>query len=75
MTSIAGISARIPDVLGAGLGLKAATEIEMEAALKQARANTGSYTIIQAMLGRHDHSPALTRLTATLAQRVEKGRK
>jgi len=67
--------ARIPDVLGAGLGLKAATEIEMEAALKKARDNKQSFTIIQAMLDRNDHSPALTRLTATLAQRVEKGRK
>ncbi len=67
--------ARIPEVLGSGLGIKVANELEMADALKQARANTESFTIIQVLLDRNDHSPALTRLTATLAQRVEKGRK
>ena len=62
--------ARLPDVLGAGLGLKVTTEMELEAALKQARANTASFTIIQVMLDRNDHSPALLRLTQTLAERV-----
>ncbi len=63
---------RIPEMLGAGLGIKTATEIEMAAALERARANTQSYTIIQAMLDRNDHSPALLRLTARLAERVTK---
>jgi TPP-dependent 2-oxoacid decarboxylase len=67
--------ARVPDVLGAGLGIKVATEMEMESALAKARANTGAFTIIQVMLERGDHSPALQRLTATLAKRVEKGPK
>jgi indolepyruvate decarboxylase len=67
--------ARVPDVLGAGLGIKVATELEMESALAKARANTASFTIIQVMLERGDHSPALQRLTATLAKRVEKGPK
>ncbi len=62
--------ARIPELLGAGLGIKVATEVEMAAALERARANTQSYTIIQVMLDRNDHSPALLRLTARLAERV-----
>jgi indolepyruvate decarboxylase len=64
---------RVPEVLGTGLGIKVTTETEMEAALAKARANTASFTIIQVMLERGDHSPALQRLTATLAKRVEKG--
>lgn len=64
--------ASIPAVLGAGLGIKVTSETEMAAALKQAKANTQSYTIIQAMLDRNDHSPALGRLTARLAERVAK---
>ncbi len=64
--------ARIPQMLGAGLGIKATTEVEMAAALERARANTKNYTIIQVMLDRNDHSPALLRLTARLAERVTK---
>lgn len=61
---------KIPEVLGTGLGIKVATEVEMDAALKQAHANTGGVSIIQVMLGRDDHSPALLRLTATLGERA-----
>ncbi|HVZ14499.1 MAG TPA: thiamine pyrophosphate-dependent enzyme, partial [Bauldia sp.] len=62
--------ARLPEVLGGGVGIKVATETEMEAALAKARANTASFTIIQVTLDRNDHSPALLRLTQTLAERV-----
>jgi len=62
--------ARIPDVLGAGLGIKVGTELEMAAALERARANAQSITIIQVMLERTDRSPALSRLTARLHERV-----
>jgi TPP-dependent 2-oxoacid decarboxylase len=62
--------ARIPDVLGAGLGIKVTTELEMASALNRAQENTQSFTIIQVMLGRTDHSPALSRLTARLHERV-----
>jgi indolepyruvate decarboxylase len=65
--------ARIPEVLGAGLGLKVATEREMSAALQQAKANAQSYSLIQVTLDRNDRSPALTRLTARLAERIAKG--
>jgi TPP-dependent 2-oxoacid decarboxylase len=67
--------AKLPEVLGAGLGLKAATEAEFADALAKAKANAGSYSIVQVMLARDDHSPALTRLTKTLAERIAKGRK
>jgi TPP-dependent 2-oxoacid decarboxylase len=62
--------ARIPDVLGVGLGIKVETEAEMAEALMHAQANTGSFTIIQAMLDRNDHSPALQRLTARLHEQI-----
>src|SRR6185312_9738687 len=61
---------KIPEVLGAGLGLQVKTEIEFDAALRQARANKGGVSIIQVMLGRNDHSPALIRLTTTLGERA-----
>jgi indolepyruvate decarboxylase len=64
--------AKIPEVLGAGLGIKVTTETGMAAALERAKANTQSYTIIQVMLDRHDHSEALSRLTETLAKRIAK---
>jgi len=62
--------ARIPEVLGAGVGMKVTTELEMAAALERARANTQSFTIIQVMLERTDRSPALSRLTARLHERI-----
>ena len=62
--------ARIPEVLGAGLGIKVTTEKEMAAALGRARANTDGFTLIQVMIDRDDHSPALLRLTKTLAERI-----
>lgn len=62
--------AKVPELLGAGLGIKVTTEADMAAALERARSNTQGYTIIQVMLDRQDHSPALSRLTASLAKRV-----
>jgi indolepyruvate decarboxylase len=59
----------IPRVIGNGLGIKVKTEREMEAALTKARANN-SWSLIQVMLDRDDHSPALKRLTAKLGERV-----
>ncbi len=62
--------ARIPEVLGTGLGIKVTTEIEMDEALKRAHANAEGVSIIQVMLDRNDHSPALLRLTTTLGERA-----
>jgi indolepyruvate decarboxylase len=64
---------RIPEVLGGGLGMRVETEHDMAAALTRARANKGSYTLIQVILPKDDHSPALHRLTASLKERVHKG--
>jgi indolepyruvate decarboxylase len=60
----------VPEVLGSGLGIRVETEIEMDAALKRARDNVDGVSIIQVMLDRNDHSPALLRLTATLGERA-----
>ncbi len=65
--------ARLPEVLGAGLGIKVETEAQFDAALAQAKANTESFTLIQVMLDRNDHSAALTRLTDSLKKRVAQG--
>ena len=64
----------IPRVIGSGLGVKATTEREMEAALAKARANKSSWSLIRVMLERDDHSPALKRLTAKLGERVHANR-
>lgn len=64
--------ARIPEVLGAGLGIRVETEREMAEALTRARANRDAYTLIQVILPKDDHSPALHRLTASLRDRVGK---
>jgi indolepyruvate decarboxylase len=61
---------KIPEILGTGLGIRVTTEIEMDAALKRAHANSAGVSIIQVMLDRNDHSPALQRLTATLGDRA-----
>ena len=61
---------KIPEVMGTGLGIRVETEIDMDAALSQALANTGGVSIIQVMLDRDDHSPALIRLTTTLGERA-----
>ncbi len=61
---------KVPEVMGTGLGIRVTTETEMDAALKQALANTGGVSLIQVMLDRDDHSPALIRLTTTLRERA-----
>jgi indolepyruvate decarboxylase len=65
---------RIPEVLGTGLGMRVETERDMAEALLRARANRGGVTLIQVILPRHDHSPALHRLTASLKERVHEGK-
>lgn len=62
--------AEITRVIGSGLGVKVTTEREMETALVKARANNSSWSIIQVMLDRDDHSPALKRLSTKLSERL-----
>lgn len=63
---------RIPEVIGAGHGVTVRKESELAIALEQARANRGSFTIIQVMLDRDDHSAALRRLTERLHAEIVK---
>ena len=65
--------ARLPELLGAGRGWKAATEGELNRALEEAAANTESFSLIEVCLDRADRSPALERLTAHLSKRLGGG--
>jgi indolepyruvate decarboxylase len=59
---------RWPQILGAGWGCEVNTEGDLEAALDQARRNTGSFSIINVQLEPLDHSMALERLGQRLGQ-------
>jgi TPP-dependent 2-oxoacid decarboxylase len=61
---------RIPELLGAGRGFDVHSEEELDAALLAARAQTGTFSILDVHLDPADCSPALRRLSATLAKRV-----
>ena len=62
---------RIPEVFDKGKGFDVSTEDQLEEALQQARKNTGSFCILDVHISSEDRSPALRRLTATLAKRVQ----
>ncbi len=61
---------KLPEVLGAGLGLEVRTEGELDRALNQAVANDKSFTLLNVHLDKLDRSPALDRLASRLAARV-----
>ncbi|MEW4567362.1 thiamine pyrophosphate-binding protein [Tautonia sp. JC769] len=61
---------RVPELLGAGLGLEASTEDELDVALKRAWENTESFTLINVHLDAMDRSPALERLAERLAGKL-----
>jgi indolepyruvate decarboxylase len=61
---------KIPELLGAGLGLEVHTEGQLEQALDRAVANTGSFTLLNVHLAPMDRSPALERLAAKLSKIV-----
>ena len=61
---------KIPEVLGAGLGLEVRTEGELDKALDTALANTGSFSLLNVHLDPWDRSPALERLAKRLSQMV-----
>ena len=62
--------ARLPDLLGSGMGFRVETEQDLERALESARANTASYSILDVRLAQNDISPALQRLTQSLGKRT-----
>ena len=65
--------ARLPELLGAGRGWKATTEIELDRALVEAAANTKTFSLIDVQLDRSDRSPALGRLASHLSKRLNGG--
>ncbi len=60
----------LPDVLGAGRGFAVETEEQLDYALRQAEAETESFSLIDVRLDRLDRSPALHRLARNLAKRL-----
>jgi indolepyruvate decarboxylase len=61
---------KIPEVLGAGLGLEIRTVGELDQALEVAQANTSSFSLLNVHLDPYDRSPALERLAAKLSKIV-----
>ena len=61
---------RIPEVLGAGLGLEVRTQADLKSALDRAIANDSSFTLLNVHLDPLDRSPALDRLAQKLSARV-----
>ena len=61
---------KIPEVLGAGLGIEVRTEGELDAALELALANTASFSLLNVHLDPWDRSPALERLAHKLSKIV-----
>ena len=61
---------KVPELLGAGLGLEVRTEGELDAALDAALTNTGSFSLLNVHLDPYDRSPALERLAHRLSEMV-----
>lgn len=61
---------KLPELLGAGLGIEVKTEDELDAALERALANTSSFTLLNVHLDPFDRSPALERLGQKLSKMV-----
>ncbi|MGZ4936402.1 MAG: alpha-keto acid decarboxylase family protein [Halobacteriota archaeon] len=60
----------LPQIVGGGRGAIVRTEDELDIALEAARVYREGFTIIDVQLGPHDSSPALQRLTESLAKKV-----
>ncbi len=61
---------KIPDVIGAGVGLRVTTEEEFRDALTRARADRGTLYVIEVELGKTDFSPAMERFSALVSKRI-----
>jgi indolepyruvate decarboxylase len=61
---------KIPEVLGAGLGIEVKNEQELDDALNAALANTSSFSLINVHLDPLDRSPALDRLASRMSKMV-----
>ncbi len=60
----------VPEIIGAGKGFIAETEVELDYALNEARLWTKSFVLIEVRLAPHDRSPALERLASRLAKKL-----
>lgn len=60
----------IPEILNKGKGFDVKTEDQLDEALRQSRKYTESFCILDVHINPEDRSPALQRLTDTLAKRV-----
>ena len=61
---------KVPEVLGAGLGMEVRTEAELDDALGRALANLTSFSLLNVHLDPWDRSPALDRLARRLSKMV-----
>jgi len=61
---------RIPEVIGAGRGFVVETEEQLDEALLAAQEYTEDFCILDVRLDPNDRSPALQRMTSSLAKRV-----
>jgi indolepyruvate decarboxylase len=61
---------KVPEVVGAGMGLEVKAVGELDAALKAAQANTESFSLINVHLDPYDRSPSLERLAQKLSKIV-----
>jgi len=62
---------RVPDVLGAGLGLEIRTVGELDRGLETALGNTAGFSLLNVHLDPYDRSPALERLASRLSKIVD----
>ena len=62
--------AKIPELLGTGRGFVAATEDELDTALRSAQGETTQFCLIDVKLDPMDRSPALERLAERLSKRI-----
>jgi indolepyruvate decarboxylase len=61
---------KLPETIGGGRGYRIETEDQFDAALQAARADTQGFALLEVILQPDDTSPALQRLTRSLAKRV-----
>jgi indolepyruvate decarboxylase len=61
---------KIPDVLGAGMGLEVRTAADLDAGLRAALDNVDSFSLLNVHLDPYDRSPALERLASRLSKIV-----
>ncbi len=66
---------RIPEIIGARLGLRSETEYELSEALETIKQRTSSFCLLEVRLAPDDYSSALQRLTERIARTTQAGRK